>query len=513
MRLNILIGGKAGQGLNELASILARAISAAGYYSFNYRDYGSWIAGGPNFNILCVSDKRTGSFDKELDIVVALDDKTLDLHKKEFKKNSILLTEKNVSIENEKIRNMYFAGALFKILGLDKKFLLLEVDKKFKGKSLYDEDVKAVNSSYDNYSGMSLKLKSGKSKEVMNGTEAVVNSSLDSGLNVYLGYPMTPTTGVLTMLAQKQKTGNHFVFEPENEIAVANMALGASFAGSKVMIGSSGGGFDLMTEALSAQGIMELPLVVHLGQRGSNSTGVPTYTGQGSLKTALYGGNGEFARVVIAPGDAKEAYDKTREAFYFSEKYNCLSILLTDKHLLESDYSFDNFEKSKLKVPERKIDLGKKLVRATSYEHTKEGHTTEDPEEIYQSIKKRVVEKTLRIKEEAKKFEMYKIYGKGKTLIVSYGSNKGAILDAIDNIKDVSYLHIMYLSPFPKEIIKHLEQAKKVLLLECDATGQLAKLIRAKTGFDIPQKDRILKYDARPFQPEEILSELKTRLK
>jgi len=516
MRLNILIGGKAGQGINELASIITRALAATGYYVFNYREYGSWIAGGHNFNVICMSDKKTGSIDYDYEVVLALDDKTLETHKKDIKKDCLIISEKNVEVKNEKVRNVYFAAALFKSLCISKEVLLKEIERKFKGKALYEDDIKAVEESYKKEYGKKINCKKeGKPKLVMGGNEGVAMSALDSGLNVYFGYPMTPATGVLTMLAQAQKNpeNKHFVFEPENEIAVANMALGASFAGKRAMVGSSGGGFDLMTEALSAGGIMELPLVIHMSQRGSNSTGVPTYTGQGSLNDVLYSGNGEFARVVLTCGDSKEAWDKTREAFYFAEKFNCASIILTDKHIVESDYSFDDFKKSNVKITEREIKLGKEIIRTSSYEHNEKGHTTEKAEEIAASIKKRVVEKIKNIEKEARKFEMYKVYGEGKNLIVSYGSNKGAILDAMDDLKDLKYLHLLYLEPFPEEIIKELEKAKQVFLVEADALGQVAGLIRQKTGFKIEDKNKILKYDARAFTPKELIAELKRRLK
>ena len=508
MRLNILICGKAGQGFNEMAAIISRAIANSGIYVFNYREYGSWIIGGPNFNVLCISDKKTGSFDYSYDIALVLDEEILKLHQEYIKKDAIILSEKNVKVENKKIENMYFAGALFKVLGLDKKYLLAEVEKKFKGKSLYEEDVKVISSAYEKNYPKHLSLKAGKTKKILNGSEAIAHSALSSGLDVYFGYPMTPSTGVLTLLAQAQKNpeNKHFVFEPENEIAIANAALGSSFAGALAMIGTSGGGFDLMTEAFAMQGLIEIPLVAHLSQRGSSSTGIPTYTGQTNINVALYGGNGEAARVVIAPGDAKEAWEKTREAFYFSEKYGILSIILSDKHLVESDFSFDEFEESKLKIPERKILTGKKIFRVNSYEHDGTGHVTENAEKIKKSTEKRI-KKIGEIEKESKKFETYKEYGKGENLIISFGSNKGAILDALESLENFKFIHLIYLEPFP-DIEKELEKAKKVFVLECNATGQLCELIRKKTGFKVEDKNKILKYDGRPFTPKEILEEI-----
>src|SRR4030042_3026666 len=98
---------------------------------------------------------------------------------------------------------------------------------------------------------------------------------------------MTPATGLLNELASRQEDKKIKVFQPENEIAAINQAIGASFAGAKVMVGTSGGGFDLMTEGLSFQGMSEIPLVVYLASRPGPGTGVPTYSMQSALGIAL----------------------------------------------------------------------------------------------------------------------------------------------------------------------------------------------------------------------------------
>ena len=155
---------------------------------------------------------------------------------------------------------------------------------------------------------------------------------------------MTPATPVLHFLAKRQLKNNILVLQLENEIAVVNAALGASFGGAKVMIGTSGGGFALMTEALSLAGMSEMPLVVYLSQRTAPSTGVPTYTGQSDLKFALNCGHGEFPKIVVAPGDPQETIARTQEAFYLTAKYRNLAIVIGDKHLGESNYTFDKIE-------------------------------------------------------------------------------------------------------------------------------------------------------------------------
>ena len=354
----------------------------------------------------------------------------------------------------------------------------------------------------------------------MSGSEGVSEGALASGLNLYIAYPMTPATPVMTYLARKTK-----VVQLEGEIAVANAALGASYSGAKVMIGTSGGGFALMSEAMSLQGMSETPLVAYLAQRAAPSTGVPTYTAQGDLKFALNIGQGEFPRVVVAPGDPSEAFKLTQEAFYLAYKYQVLSIVISDKHLAESVYTIDL--PRKIKVPDfivkgdkdykrykitkngispRAIPGGEAVVKASSYEHDEFGITIEDADKVKVMVEKRL-RKWKTLEKGVRKFEMYKVYGKGKNTIVSWGSTKGAILDSLKKLKNWKFLQIKYIEPFPNEILKILKNSKKVVDVENNATGLLSQIIREKTGFEI--KKKILKYDGRPFTVDDILEGLK----
>ena len=174
--------------------------------------------------------------------------------------------------------------------------------------------------------------------EIISGSRAIAIGARNSKLDFYFAYPMTPATGVTSEICLMNDKKLKF-FQPENEIAVANIALGASFAGKKVMVGSSGGGVDLMGEAISMQGISEIPLTVYLASRPGPATGIPTYTSQSDLNLALNIGHGEFTRIVAAPGDPIQAIELTNQLIYLAEKYNSLSIILSDKHLAESEYS------------------------------------------------------------------------------------------------------------------------------------------------------------------------------
>jgi len=506
MRLNILIGGKAGQGINKISEIVSHVLSSYGYYTFNYRDYPSLIRGGHNFNVLCVSDSRVGSCDSKVDVIIAMDDKTIEIHKNELKEKGIVIDYKTFEKHNLGINlNIALAGALIKILGIDESLLLEEIKKQFDSV----EAVKAAQLGFDSQAKdkciVCLKKLNNKIK-IMSGSQAVSLGAINSGINIYLAYPMTPATGVLHELALKQKENGYLVFQPENEIAAVNMALGASFAGAKTMTGTSGGGFDLMSEGLSLQGISEIPLIVYLASRPGPGTGVPTYSTQGDLDIALRAGHGEFPRIVIAPGDVTEAVEKTNEAFYLAEKFKTLSIILSDKHLAESEFSFDNSWNKSLKIKvERKVP-GEGIIKASSYEHDLEGNTIEDAELTKQGNERRL-KKYQDIKKQIEKFEMIKLYGKknSKNLVVGWGSTKGVILDAVKDL-DCKFLQILYLKPLSNKIREEIEKAENVILVENNLTGQLGRLIREKTGIKI--ENRILKYDARPFSCDGLRKEI-----
>ena len=256
--------------------------------------------------------------------------------------------------------------------------------------------------------------------------------------------------------------------------------------------------------------------MVYFVSRRGPGTGIPTYSTQADLNVALYGGHGEFPRIVIAPGDPVESVEKTNEAFYLSEKYGTLSIILSDKHLAEGEFSTDREANKTIPVKIQRKVPGEGIVKASSYEHDEQGNTTEIP-----AIAKRETERRMAkysdIIEECKKFQMIKIYGNpdAKNLIIGWGSTKTVILDALDAIDSSienpkkgnwKFLQVLYLSPFPNEIKKEIEKAKKVILIENNASGQLGNLIRMKTGIKI--ENRILKYDSKPFLSDELKEDI-----
>jgi len=545
MEKTILIGGKAGQGTNVTSYFIGEVFSSLGYYVFNYRDYPSLIRGGHNFNVIKVSDKPVFSHTNKYDFIIALDQKTIDLHEKGLKKNGLIIGDKDLKAKRnfqaidvkpilkklkapQVIENDIFIGWLFKYFGISEKFLMKELEERFGGKKIgLIKESARIGYKLGKETEKFKKL--GPQKYFLSGNKAIGVGALAAGIDVYVAYPMTPATAVLHSLAKKAPEQNILVLQLENEIAVANAALGASFAGARTMVGTSGGGFALMAEAMSLSGMSETPLVVYLSQRTGPASGVPTYTAQADLKFAVNIGHGEFTRIVIAPGDPQETITRVQEAFYLSSKYRALVILVGDKHLGESDYTFDTLEKSSVnsdrfivqnpaqnyksyKITKdgnspRAVPGQGPVVRTTSYEHNEYGNTTEEADWVVRMNDKRFKKEKTIIKE-INKLNPIAVYGKGENLIIGWGSTKGAILDSLKSLKNYRFLQISYINPFPADLVKkEIKNSKKIVLVENNATGQLGDIIAEKTGHII--KNKILQYDARPFIPETIIRKVK----
>ena len=544
MELNILIGGRAGQGVLKISHTLAKAFIKTGYYVFNYRDYQSRIRGGHNYNALKISDKPVYSHEEEdIDFIIALDQNTVDIHQYKLNSRGYIITDRRIKanrkieVDAEKILNeckaphlsinVVLISVLWKVLGLNKNVLREVIFKE-----LGELNAKVVDRTFDELQSPVEEIRDKKAynkKYYLTGSEGIAYGATAAGLDIYIAYPMTPASPVLHILAKLKDKYDILVYQPDNEIGAINMAIGASYAGAKVMVGTSGGGFALMNEALSLSGMSEIPIVIYLAQRYAPATGMPTYTMQGDLKYSLNAGHGEFPRVVIAPGDPSEAFRRTIEAFYLAYKYRIPTIILSDTYLAESAVTFNEIKNTNVK-PGRYIDLtpGERLypyykitvegvsprtipgvnntvVKANSYEHDEYGFTTENPDMGLTMNEKRW-EKIKYIEEEIRGLDPYELLGAGKKLLVGWGSTKMPAMEALKHLEDWTYLHISYISPFPRALKDIFESYETIVLIENNVTGLLGQVIREQTGVNIENK--ILKYDGRPFTSRYIIKRL-----
>jgi len=366
-------------------------------------------------------------------------------------------------------------------------------------------------------------------RPLLTGNQAISLGLIRAGLGAYVAYPMTPSSSVLDLMASYAGDFGLKVIHPESEISVMLMALGFSYAGIKSAVGTSGGGFCLMTEGLSLAGMAELPVVVVMAQRAGPSTGLPTYTAQGDLHFVLHAGQGEFPRLVVAPGDVDEAYIWAGRALNLAWKYQIPAMILSDKTLSESLYSFDGDLAGKAKEEPIMLWDGNgtykrylqtedgvsplafppqkgQVIKTDSYMHDQQGITSEDAGLTREMSEKRR-RKGQSLAREMEEYETVKVYGQtsSKTALLCWGSNKGVCVEAAERL-GLRAVQVLALSPFPeKRLIEALQGVEKLLAVECNSAGQLADLAAC---YGIKVDDRILKYDGRPFSREDLLHNL-----
>jgi 2-oxoglutarate ferredoxin oxidoreductase subunit alpha len=346
---------------------------------------------------------------------------------------------------------------------------------------------------------------------------------------MYIAYPMTPASSLLHYLAEHEDDLGIVTIHPESEIGVVLMALGAAYAGARTMIGTSGGGFALMTEALSLSGQGELPIVFVECQRAGPSTGVPTYTMQADLSFVIHSGHGDFAKVVLAPGDAEEAFYLTGLAMNLAWKFQIPCFILSDKQLSESIYSFDA-DPDKINPGDPLLWNGQGeykryldtqngisplafpgdpgvMVKVTSYEHDEYGITTEESKQITRMQEKRL-RKTKTLENELSREEQVKVYGnlESRTVLLCWGSTKGSCIEVAEEL-GLKVVQPLVLEPLPVDSLKNaLSGADKIIDIEVNATGQLAKHVSA---YGICIDHMILRFDARPFTVDALLEKVK----
>jgi 2-oxoglutarate ferredoxin oxidoreductase subunit alpha len=543
--LSILIGGKAGDGIRQAGQTLARLLNRVGYRIFFYDDYPSLIRGGHNFSIIRASEKKILAHKEKVDLIVALTQDAVEKHKHRLNPGGVILYDSK-KVEAQGIgldfmglvkelegapimRNTAALGALAKVLNIEWELLERDITDTIEKK--VDLNLKIARSAYNQVekAWVSVPKLDQKMLPLVSGNEAIALGAVQAGLNMYIAYPMTPASSILHYLAEHEDDLGIVTVHPESEIGVVLMALGAAYAGARTMVGTSGGGFALMTEALSLSGQGELPIVFVECQRAGPSTGVPTYTMQADLSFVIHAGHGEFAKLVLAPGDAEEAFYLTGLAMNLAWKFQIPSFILSDKHLSESIFSFDaDPDKVKPEDPllwdgqgeyKRYLDTpngisplafpgnAAAMIKATSYEHDESGITTEEPEQIARMQKKRLRKKKT-IEQELARYEQVKVYGNpdSKTVLVCWGSTKGACIETAEEL-GLKVVQPLVLEPLPVESLKKvLADADKIIDVEVNATGQLSKLLSSH-GICIDQM--ILRFDARPFTVDFLLEKIK----
>lgn len=562
--LTIKIAGEAGQGMQTVGGALCHVFKDSGFYIFANQDYMSRIRGGNNFFQIRISNKQLYTLRQKSDIVVALDNKSVDMHRKDISKEGIVILDKkrfNITGEDsaffdipmyhmakeiggdEKFVNSVACGFLAEMTGVDFRYVdkVLRTAFSDKKKDIIEKNIEAARAGYDfsinNFKKDIFKIKKGDAKDtlLMTAIDAVGLGAIKAGCKFYSAYPMTPATNLTNIMAHYAKRFNMVVEQAEDEIAAVNMVIGASFTGVRSMTGTSGGGFALMAEGLSLAGMTETPIVIYEGQRPGPATGFPTRTEQGDLDFLISAGHGEFARLIFSPGSIEEAFYLTVKAFNMAEKYQIPVIIMSDQHLADSYRNVEIFDPDSIKVQRyivskeesKNVKNYKRYqitesgispraipswiedpIYADSDEHTEEGHITEDAWIRTMMVEKRFYKKMAGLSGEIEKPKVFDVEG-ADCVLIGFGSTYGVLSEMKDSIpdKNIGYIHLPQVWPFPaSDMIELLKGAKKIIVVENNAGAQLARLLKRETGIKATRS--LLKFDGRPFNVDLLIQQI-----
>lgn len=560
------VGAKAGEGVMVTGRMLGRCFTRGGFSVLGYPEYPSLVRGGHNAYQIKISDNNAFSPSYTCDVLIALNKDALFYHKEALSQNGVIIYDKDIDISNINIKegvqlialpikellekigasalmaNALEIGAALATIDYPLEIFEGVIRDEFsrKGEEVVSKNIAAAREGYNYVKSngkpiIHLKPLSENKKFFISGNELLALGALKAGLKFYSAYPMTPSSSILHYLCEVERETGIVVKQVEDEITAINEAIGASYAGVRAATGTSGGGFALMTEAIALAGLSETPIVVYLASRPGPSTCMPTWTEQGDLRQALHAGQGEFLRILLAPGDAREAFELSANAFNYAEKYQVPVIVLSDKFLSESIFSVAD-------LPEVSVERGKIVEKpkqaegrfkryeitadgisprtlpgtphgmhvASSYEHDETGFSTE----LFSMRKAQVDKRARKIKKMLKELPLPKIYGDqdADLALVTWGSMKMSGLEAIDLLKKdglkVKMIHFSVVFPLdPRKVKKILKQAKHTVLFENNSTSLFGGLLRECCGWK--PNFTILKYTGRPIYAEELYREVK----
>lgn len=574
-QLSWKVGGQQGEGIESTGEIFSMAMNRLGYYLYGYRHFSSRIKGGHTNNKITVRPTEVRSIADDLNILVAFDQETIDVNYKELTPTSIILADAKFDPKNPEdsvaplfavpftdiaaelgtslMKNMVAIGATAALLNLEESVFQSVVDEIFgrKGEEVVAKNIEAIqrgreaiaNQIGERVGEWQLVPADGKRRMFMIGNDAVALGALAAGSRFMAAYPITPASEIMEYMIKKLPLVGGAVIQTEDEIAAATMAIGANYGGVRAFTASAGPGLSLMMEAIGLSGMTEQPLVIFDTQRGGPSTGLPTKQEQSDLMAMIYGTHGEIPKVVIAPSTMEEAFYDTIQAFNIAEELQLPVIVMTDLQLSLGKQTVNPFDYHKIEIRRGKIvtevedpetkDYFKRYENAedgvsprilpgtkggihhvTGVEHDETGKPSEAT-----GNRRTQMDKRMR-KLAALKFDN-PIYAntpheEADVLLVGFNSTRGALEEVQEALNKegikVNHAHIKLIHPFPAdEMATLVDKAKKVIVVENNATGQLANIMKMNIGGHAKMKN-VLKYDGTPFLPRELTNLVKEEI-
>jgi 2-oxoglutarate ferredoxin oxidoreductase subunit alpha len=604
--IQIYGAGRAGDGTNTVTAVFGQALKDMGAWTFTWRDevYSNIQTRDSGFG-LRASDKQIFGPDDEFDILMAFDAGALFDEANEgrippitrLKQGGILLYDSSPRLEYpntgheiklEKaqglleskrakvygipmgqmtkehaegryiVRGTIAQGALAYMLGIPTDFILARFAKSFgDGSDVYELNKRVLTLGYDYAKDnawdapelhLNLTPPANDTRQIILGDEAIAMGAIVAGCRVYAGYPITPASEVLEFMAEHINKFGGAMIQADSEMAAAHHVIGSALAGARSMTATSGPGFDLMQEAISAGGITETPMVIVLCTRGGPATGLPTRQGQEELNEAIFGSHGDIARIVLASAEPEDCFYIMERVFNLAERYQCPVILLVDQMLAQSSYTVPELDPSgfvidrgKLLSPEQFAEKygdnrnGRRYKRyeltedgisyraipgtpgVTNYysntnEHTEDGYLTEEEVIRQQQMDKRFMQRMELIRQDQQLPEA-RMYGDSNARIgfISYGGTLGPIREAVDRLDAMGvkskFMELRTLWPLDGAGAKaFIDSCDVVYVPEYSAGAQLRGLLQREATGPSPKLRSLLRYDGRLMTPDWIAS-------
>ena len=464
---------------------------------------------------------------------------------------AVPFTEIATDLGTSLMKNMVAVGATCAVLNLNINVFEVVVQEIFgrKGQQIVSKNMEAIQAGYDylknqiteNSKLMELDKADGQKRLFMIGNDAIALGAIAGGCRFMAAYPITPASEIMEYLIKKLPALGGAVIQTEDEIAAATMAIGANYGGVRAITASAGPGLSLKMEAIGLSGMTETPLVIVDTQRGGPSTGLPTKQEQSDLMSMIYGTHGEIPKIVLAPSTVQEAFYDTAEAFNLAEEYQCPVIILSDLQLSLGKQTVEPLEFDKVEIRRGKLiteDLPEIENKGyfKRYEITEDGvsprvipgvkngihHVTGVEHDETGKPSEGAINRNLQMDKRFRKVEKIKFdipvyknapHDEADLLIIGFNSTRGAIEEAMGRLQKegmkVNHAHIRLIHPFPTdELLPLVRTAKKIAVVENNATGQLANIIKMNVGYN-EKINKILKYDGNPFLPHEVHTKCK----
>ncbi|MHA3963856.1 MAG: 2-oxoacid:acceptor oxidoreductase subunit alpha [Candidatus Thorarchaeota archaeon SMTZ1-45] len=567
MDITFNIGGEAGQGIDTIGDLLTQVFVQAGFYTFTIKDFESRIRGGYNFTQVRVSDEPIHAPVDYIDVIVALSRDAVVAQRDRLIEEGVIIFDDTIEFDdleachyqaplekvakevggNVRMMNAAALGATLSVLRFPFKLAEEALTAIFgrKGEKIVEGNVAVAKALYDlttekfagkcRYNLDTLETGPCKDKLLLTGNKALAFGAMAANIKWISAYPMSPSTSLFMDIMSYSRDLNIGALQTEDEISAICMAIGASYAGARSMVTTSGGGFSLMVEALGLAAMAEVPVVIYNAQRPGPSTGLPTRTEQADLLFMAFASQGEFPRIMLAPKDPLEAFYVAIRAFNLADKFQIPVMILGDQYFADSVMNVPRIDVSNTKLDRGKLarvdtgsdykrylltddgisprafpgDEGKSIV-ASGNVHREDGHITENAD-----IRNNMVVKSMnKLPAIMNAMNPPELYGdeNAKITLLTWGSTWGAANEALQILKDagmsVNQLHFCDIYPLRTEKLrKVLSKSKQIIAVEQNVTSQFAQLVKMATGISVHH--HINKYDGRPMTARWIVNEIK----